>query len=51
MAISDEEIRNVVRSGGEFKGAAGEVIIGLLDRIYDLQGQVDDLEQRVNNLD
>lgn len=39
--IKDDEIRNIAAST---KGGVGEVIIGLLDRVLDLQRRVRELE-------
>lgn len=44
MAISDEEIRNVVATGFGGSKVDGEVIIGLLDRINALNDRVAQLE-------
>ncbi|WP_169582234.1 MULTISPECIES: hypothetical protein [Microbacterium] len=46
MAISDQEIRNVIASRSDGNGAVLEAIGGLLDRIQELQIRVGDLETR-----
>ncbi|MCU1508406.1 MAG: hypothetical protein JWQ12_671 [Glaciihabitans sp.] len=44
--ITDQEIRNVAASR---KGAEGEVIIGLLDRILKLERRISNLEAKDEN--